>query len=324
MKKTFVYLLTLFSLLMFSLGSFGSSTVHAASVEPVIVDDNPICVEQGFGYGYKIDPPTTGGYVVVPDYLSINWSSADGVYFNWSSTAGIDAVIVKGGDNANVYTYNPESKGDTGLNAPVNASGKPAAISHLEFCYDFEVVVKKNASTDFSRKYNWSINKSVTPAEWNLFNGDSGTSLYSVAVTKTGYTDSNWIVRGDIDFRNPAPTAATIVSVSDNISGFGEVAVNCPVGFPYSLAAGDTLHCTYNKALPDGSSRTNTATVITSGAVGGSSGSAQVTFVSPGSEVNASVNVDDSNGMSWLFNKSGSVSYEKTFTCNADRGKVMN
>jgi hypothetical protein len=36
--------------------------------------------------------------------------------------------------------------------------------------------------------------------------------------------------------------------------------------------------------------------------------------------VNGSVNVDDTNGMSWLFSDSGTVSYTKTFRCDEDKG----
>jgi hypothetical protein len=40
--------------------------------------------------------------------------------------------------------------------------------------------------------------------------------------------------------------------------------------------------------------------------------------------INDSVNVDDTNGMSWLFSASGSVSYSRTFTCDQDRGTHNN
>jgi hypothetical protein len=36
--------------------------------------------------------------------------------------------------------------------------------------------------------------------------------------------------------------------------------------------------------------------------------------------VNGSVNVDDTNGMSWLFTDSGTQTYTKTFRCDEDKG----
>ena len=46
----------------------------------------------------------------------------------------VGAVIVKGGNDANVYFYPGGSMGDMGLSAPVNSSGKPAGLSNLTFC----------------------------------------------------------------------------------------------------------------------------------------------------------------------------------------------
>ena len=67
-------------------------------------------------------------------------------------------------------------------------------------------------------------------------------------------------------------------------------AVDCGVGFPYSLAAGGTLVCTYGASLPDASDRVNTATATlqnyayapdgsaTPGGSSGFSGGANVSF----------------------------------------------
>ena len=40
--------------------------------------------------------------------------------------------------------------------------------------------------------------------------------------------------------------------------------------------------------------------------------------------VNGSVNVDDTNGSSWLFGDGGSASYTRTFTCDGDAGEHDN
>jgi hypothetical protein len=54
----------------------------------------------------------------------------------WTATFPVTAVIVKGGDAANVYVYDPMRLADGGLVAPVNASGQPADLSNLTFCWD--------------------------------------------------------------------------------------------------------------------------------------------------------------------------------------------
>ena len=47
----------------------------------------------------------------------------------------IGAVIVKGSNQANVYFYPDGTTGDSGLASPLNASGSPAGLSNLTFCF---------------------------------------------------------------------------------------------------------------------------------------------------------------------------------------------
>ncbi len=48
----------------------------------------------------------------------------------------VGAVIVKGSAKANVYYYGSEGTlGDKGLASPINASGSPASLSNLTFCF---------------------------------------------------------------------------------------------------------------------------------------------------------------------------------------------
>ena len=286
----------------------------ATDVTPIFVPGNPSCTALGYAFGYKVDPPNAGTYSI--DGINTVTVTTDGVNFDWSATIGMDAVISKGGPNANVYVYNPERTSDTGLHSPINPNnGNPFGLSHIEFCFDYEVSVSKTAETSFTRTWQWTIDKVVNPAAWQLFNGDSGTSQYTVAVQRTGYTDSGWAVSGTIQIHNPAPMTATIASVSDVVSAAISAPVNCGVTFPYALGSNQTLECTYQVALPDGSNRTNTATVAATGPVGGGSGSAPVTFGEPTTQVNATIHVSDTNGATWEFSDSGSVNYTKTFPC---------
>jgi hypothetical protein len=72
-------------------------------------------------------------------------------------------------------------------------------------------------------------------------------------------------VDGKITIDNNIPFAATITGVSDSVSGLVPASADCGVSFPYTLPSGDTLVCSYNTGLPNGTNRTNTATVTTSG-----------------------------------------------------------
>jgi len=44
-------------------------------------------------------------------------------------------------------------------------------------------------SPHWAIKYGWTIEKSVLPAEWNLFKGDEGTSQFTIVVTKDNGTE---------------------------------------------------------------------------------------------------------------------------------------
>ncbi len=62
----------------------------------------------------------------------------DGTYVSFDATPdGIGAAIIKGGNNANVYVYEPQSVSDSGLASPINASRGPAGLSHIGgFCWN--------------------------------------------------------------------------------------------------------------------------------------------------------------------------------------------
>lgn len=309
-------------------------------VQPVWYDDNPQAPAPDGGnsncayfnpswFELRVPSATDGTYT--KGGLSVDVTFYDGtlgIYtgqlMDWSSNTGVDAVFVKAGDEGNLYTYIPEDNGDTQLHGPVNPNNNQfIGVSHVSFCFDYEVTVTKTANTTFTRTFNWTIDKSVTPDTWDLFTGNSGTSEYTVAVTKDAGTDSDWAVSGTITIQNNTPLAATITDVLDAISGFGAAAVNCGVTFPHVLASGATLTCTYSTSLPDGSNRTNTATVTTSGTVGGGSASFPVTFGNPTTVVNDSITVTDTNsafGGPYTVNGNMTWTYNRPFTCDADQG----
>jgi len=123
-------------------------------------------------------------------------------------------------------------------------------------CYALEVA--KTAETSFDRTYDWTIDKSADQSELELEIGGTFDVNYDVLVD-AAYTDSDWAVSGNISVYNPAPIAATINSVSDIVSPDIPGTVDCGCTFPFTLAAGETLECTYSAALPDASTRDNVA-----------------------------------------------------------------
>lgn len=150
-------------------------------------------------------------------------------------------------------------EGAHGNTATIRQTGQASSASVTVDCYD--LAVTKTASTSFKRTYDWNIVK-TGPDALTLAIGQPFLASFSVQVSAT-YQDSAWAVAGGISVSNGAPTkVATIKSVADIVSGVGAAAVTCPVDFPYQLAAGATLECTYDLGLPNADGRTNTATAV--------------------------------------------------------------
>ena len=163
-------------------------------------------------------------------------------------------------DGSQSYTKTFKCDGDAGTKnntATIRETEQSASASVTVNCYD--LAVTKDATTSFKRKYNWTIAKSADQTSLTLAENQSFLVNYSVTMGAT-FTDSDWKVSGNIKVHNPAPIDATINSVSDVVSTAIAGSVVCGVSFPYTLAAGGDLNCTYSADLPDATSRTNTAT----------------------------------------------------------------
>lgn len=205
-------------------------------------------------------------------------------------------------------------------------------------------LVSKDAETSLTRTWHWDITKSPD-GEYDLFRGDTRDHEFTVSVNKTAHTDSDWAVAGSIEVYNPAPIHADLTDLSDVISPAipAEVVVDCGVTFPTTLAAGDTLNCTYSADLPDAATRSNTATVTLQNydydkdGVGTASGTSafasdpvSVDFVPDAdhvNHVNASVDVTDTNaafGGTKTVSDDDSWSYEIEYACDADEGYYIN
>lgn len=295
------------------------SPAWAASVSPVLLQGNQTdCAAINPAWStVAFDAPSGSGSQTVGP---VTVTYTDSKHFDWTSSLGIDAVVVKGGPDANLFRYDPpqESFGDTNLYAPANCGGgtQQCGLSHMLFCVDYELTVSKTALATYDRRYEWTIDKSVSPELLNLFQGDSADVNYTVTLTRSAPIDYNAKIAGTVTIANPAPFAATITGISDALSGADiSASLNCGVSLPATLAAGASLTCSYAVDVADTSTRTNVVTVTTSGPVGGGSASAQAVFGDPSSVTLASVHVTDSNGQGWDFSGSGSQTYASTFSC---------
>jgi hypothetical protein len=278
--------------------------VLAASVVPEFVDGNPTCQDLGYTYGFK--PGTSNG---VPEDNPEGTFNLPGDDTNtvtidpnatgldaWSSTLSMDAVIIKGGPNANVYRYNPESTSDSSLSTPINTSNDDLyGLSHVEFCYDYDVQVSKTAEPYFSRTWDWTIQKTGDISNATLSIGQNQLINYTVTVNST-HQDSDYGVSGEVAIYNPDPNNPSIIStIVDTITENIPADLDCEVSFPYELGPKNTLTCTYNESLPDGSDRTNHAVVTTTEAskVGGGGTSKAFTFVDPTTKIDECADITD-------------------------------
>lgn len=136
-------------------GSAGADEPVQSTTSTSLAEGNLKCEELGYGPGLKVDPVSDGEYT--KDALTVTIETedtADGPVFSWTSNIGVDVVIVKGGPDSLVYTYDPESMGDVDLHAPVNpANDKYYGLSHIEFCYDEETTTSSEEDTTSSSEH---------------------------------------------------------------------------------------------------------------------------------------------------------------------------
>jgi hypothetical protein len=111
------------------------ANTNAASVVPTFVAGNPKCTDIDPSWTeLKVDPPRGGSYSSGGKSASLTISGL--IVTSWTTSAPVTAVIVKGGPNANVYTYEGGATSDTDLHAPTNPkNGKYYGLSHISFCF---------------------------------------------------------------------------------------------------------------------------------------------------------------------------------------------
>ncbi len=177
----------------------GTTTTEPETTTTTVVDNpgtlvsgNPSCVSLGYGAGVKDDSPGTD-------------TTIDGVFFDYSgqtvSVSGNDviAVIVKGGNAANVYTAGPFQA----LNAPINNGGQQAAISHVQACLEAEQSTTTTMATTTT-----TVESTTTTV---------GTYAASVSI-EVGYC------------REVSGMSMTPVAVSIEPAGAATVTINTPTG----------------------------------------------------------------------------------------------
>jgi hypothetical protein len=215
------------------------------------------------------------------------------------------------------------------LVAAVGAVFAPTALATTP------LTISKTATGHWTRTHDWTIDKSVTPDTHSLQTGQSGTSTYTVAVTKSAGTDAIW-VDGEVCVTNNGSIPTEGLEVQDRVVAFHSGGQRTLIKLtPLDTSANPVLdpgesHCyAYSFPIlpyPNATGYANEARVtITNdprspGDPLGPSTEAPFTLPDTPTLVNDTVNVNDTNGMAWPFSASGSQSYTRTFTCDGDAG----
>ena len=131
--------------------------------------------------------------------------------------------------------------------------------------------VTMTANPSFKRTYHWDIEKSVSQPTVTLGVGETATVTYSVTVTSTGFTDSDWRVDGTVDITSDPDIQINSLVVYGNAPDNLPASVTCVPDPPSTLGAG--MNCTYGRALPNANDRTAlmraTVTDLSTGTNGG-------------------------------------------------------
>jgi hypothetical protein len=109
------------------LASLGATSVSATAHNSEFIAGNPTCD------GTKIDPVVAGTYALVGGgYIVITLGADNTFSFDTEGSATVSSIVVKGGPNALMWTFDPPVESASGLHAPVNPNnGKWYGLSHL-------------------------------------------------------------------------------------------------------------------------------------------------------------------------------------------------
>ena len=117
-------------LILMSLVLMLAAPALATHVAPVFIEGNQNCnAATGLVELTRFEPVEDGTQAGVT--ITVNEEAKT---LDWTSTVDIAAVFVKGGSDGNLYLYPGGETSDTGLHAPINASGGFAGLSHVTFC----------------------------------------------------------------------------------------------------------------------------------------------------------------------------------------------
>ncbi len=184
---------------------------------------NVACSQLGFSKSSTRNNYNDGFANAWPAGISVTVTS--GTYVAWTSTFGIGAVIVKGGPNANVYSYSPQATGDSGLASPINNGGQIPGLSNLTFCWEDESTptgsIKVSKKVDLGNGYVndnpsqhgfvWGLNNETPARAMGTTAEDAPVGNNSVTEnTVDGYEFTGWYFTNSATYSCNKPRGTTL------------------------------------------------------------------------------------------------------------------
>lgn len=192
------------------------------------------------------------------------------------------------------------------------------------------ITVVQTAVPVWQHEFLWSLNQSVTPEEWFLFQGDTGTTRYTVDVTKEG-TQDTYGVRGKITVNNVGTVATQGLKIVNCVQykvGTGPMGnlqcLELDLGVHPTVPANSSYAYPYEMTfdpVPEARYQTQ-ATISITNAIDyldqpyEAVAKAGFRFpTSPTRTINEAITVVDSNGRSWTLSESGIQTYDALLDC---------
>jgi len=284
------------------------------------------CKQIGFDNGFKVEGKAPNGIYTVSNVGTITISNSDGKVFDWISTFGIEAVLVKAGQGFNIYYYSPPSFGDERLYAFQSRD-----ISHVTFCWGENNVppqpleVEKTADASYTRTITWQLTKTVdTPSVSGNRGQVASPSPTTWTVTATKSTNlGGYTVTGEIKVTNPNGFPVGF-SLTDTLNDAAQTQadIDCP---SYTVGANSSVTCTYT-ASPSGKTATQNNVEVTSDNpnVNGDTASAPLNWeeIVVGDE---SVTLADNRfSYSEVISGDKTKTFQESFTCPSDVSLYVN
>ena len=159
--------------------AFGALTGAASASSPVIVAGNPTCSDLDPSWSeVKYDGGDAGIHAVSDGTVSATITIDPGSQTaSFVADGPIDAVIMKAADRANVYTFDPDSTGETGLN-----TGSKHQISHVSLCYGPDAAPPVTATGGPTPEPQPEVKGTPAPAPQQHVLGEVASSSPSIAV----------------------------------------------------------------------------------------------------------------------------------------------